>query len=73
MREELQGEMHPRTQQARRIYTSTLDAKLAAERRDVAAGADERMEDDAQGALAPGEQRQATAGAELAVGGGAAR
>ena len=73
MREELQGEMHPRTQQARRIYTSTLDAKLAAERRDVAAGADERMEDDARGALAPGEQRQATAGAELAVGGGAAR
>jgi len=28
IREELQGEMHPRTQQARRVYTALLDAKL---------------------------------------------
>ncbi len=28
IREELQGEMHPRTQQARRMFTSLLDAKL---------------------------------------------
>jgi len=36
IREELQGEMHPRTQQARRMFTSLLDAKLQAERRDQA-------------------------------------
>jgi len=35
IREELQGEMHPRTQQARRIYTTVLDAKLQAERKDA--------------------------------------
>lgn len=28
IREELQGEMHPRTQQTRRVYTALLDAKL---------------------------------------------
>ena len=35
IREELQGEMHPRTQQARRMYTMLLDAKLQAEKRDA--------------------------------------
>jgi len=37
IREELQGEMHPRTQQTRRMYTMLLDAKLQAEKRDAPA------------------------------------
>eukprot|EP00284_Hemiselmis_tepida_P003496 CAMPEP_0174941772 /NCGR_PEP_ID=MMETSP1355-20121228/72635_1 /TAXON_ID=464990 /ORGANISM="Hemiselmis tepida, Strain CCMP443" /LENGTH=88 /DNA_ID=CAMNT_0016188897 /DNA_START=9 /DNA_END=272 /DNA_ORIENTATION=- len=60
IREELQGEMHPRTQQARRMFTSLLDTKLQAERKDQADG----QQEDGQRAASSG---STTADAHMSI------